>query len=111
MNGNSLFSLGIEKASASAGYQLTDNDEIAVQQDLKFSEFAFGQFQIGYSRKINDKLESKLKIDSTGVWTFFSRYHLTSAVKIGASIQSNCFKLNGVCSQPVNFGLRITHNS
>jgi len=112
MGSNCLTSLDIEKATVSAGYKITDKDEIAIQQNLKVTDFALGQFQIGYHRKINDNLESKFKIDNAGVWTLFTRYQVSSDVKIGTSIQSSCCtKLNGVCNQPVNFGLRITHNS
>jgi hypothetical protein len=112
LSSKSITQCDIDRATITAGYQLTDKDEIAVQQKLQVDNFAFGQLQIGYQRRFSDNLEMKLKVDNAGVWSWFARCRVTPGFSLGFSLQSTCgTALSGINGQPFNFGLRITHNS
>ena len=114
INSNSLADLDFQNATVSAGYKISDSDEIAVQQSVQINEKSLGNLHIGYQRKFNNNFESKIKIDKNGLFSAFARYNWTPEIKVGATIQASIFpgqKLDGFLSQPLNFGLRITHNS
>ena len=114
MNSNNLFDLNMQQATVSTGYKLSESDEIAIQQKVNIVEQTLGEFQIGYHKKFNDNLESKIKVDQNGLLSAFARYHWSRDLKVGASVQTSLHSgsnFNGFMNQPVNFGLRVTHNS
>jgi hypothetical protein len=114
MNSDKFWDLDIQNATLSAGYKINGNNEIAVQQDLKVSERAFGNFSLGLRRRFSNSFESKLKIDCSSIVSSYFKYQLNPNVNIGASVQTSALsksQTNGFLNQPLNFGLRITHNN
>jgi hypothetical protein len=97
-----------------AGYKFTDSNEVAVQQVFKSTGCPIGKLTFGYRHRFNRNLESKLRIDHSGLLGVSTNYNLHSGVNIGANIETGVCskaKFSGFLGQAINFGLKITHNN
>jgi hypothetical protein len=114
MNSKSITDLSFEKATVSVGYKLSDKNELALQQKFQIQSREVGKVQLGLHHRFCTGFDSKVKVDQSGLLTLLSRQQLTPTIKLNVSVQTSAFcneKSSGLLNQPVNFGVKITHNN
>jgi hypothetical protein len=114
MHSKSLIDFSFEKATVSLGYKISDKDELALQQKFQIQTKEFSKVQLGLHHRFCTGFDSKIKVDQGGLLTLLTRQQLTPTVKLGVTVQTSAFcqeKSSGLLNQPVNFGVKITHNN